>query len=314
MPAAYAHITLVNELFQVPRMNRITGFVDEAQDALLNESKYCEFGSVSPDYPYMHLEDSGSKAWADLMHKHKVGGLIKRGIEQTKGMSGKQRDRCFAWMLGFAAHVIADVSIHPVVEKRVGPYELFSKEHRICEMHQDVHVFERMNLGGVRLSEHLEQNIARCDMGQISGLWGSMLKGTYPAEFENYEPKFARWHDRFETMIEDIAAHGFVYFGRHILPDISGLTYPAKTALDQSYLNGLKTPEGTDNYDAIFDRAINNVSVFWGYIARAVFADGTGYKTRFGNWNIDRGVKEEDLESSGQGKYIFWSGTCEKYT
>ncbi len=312
MPAAYAHITIVNELFQIPVMSRIPGFDNEAQDALLDNTTYCELGSVSPDYPYLHLEDKASQAWADMMHKHAVGDLIKHGIEQIRGMSGKQRDRCFAWMLGFTAHVIADVSIHPVVEMRVGPYEQFSKEHRICEMHQDVYVFERMKLGDVSISDHLELNIARCDIDVVAGVWGPMLEQTYPSEYRKSKPQFAIWHDRFETMIEDIAAHGFVYFGRHILP--VGLAYPDRNHLDRSYLTGLATPEGTDSYDGIFDRAKDNISGLWGCIAQAVFAGGTDYRTRFGNWNLDRGVNEIDLELSGQGRYVFWEGTCEKYT
>ena len=56
-----------------------------------------------------------------------------------------------------------DMTIHPVVELRVGPYKGNEGEHRRCEMHQDAFIFPRvMNVGDTGLSEHLATGIGAC--------------------------------------------------------------------------------------------------------------------------------------------------------
>jgi len=57
--------------------------------------------------------------------------------------------------------VVADVTIHPILELKVGSYAEHKMGHRTCEMHQDAYIFQRLNLGDVGLSEHLVPLFAR---------------------------------------------------------------------------------------------------------------------------------------------------------
>lgn len=72
MPAAYAHITLVNILRETHRLQAIPGLPREAIAAVLDYFKFCELGAVSPDYPYLAIGDANTANWADLMHYEKT--------------------------------------------------------------------------------------------------------------------------------------------------------------------------------------------------------------------------------------------------
>ena len=54
-----------------------------------------------------------------------------------EGMEGEEKRKRLAWLFGYAAHVTMDVTIHPIVELKVGPYAENKRAHRVCEMHQD---------------------------------------------------------------------------------------------------------------------------------------------------------------------------------
>lgn len=80
------------------------------------------------------------------------------------------------------------MTIHPVLELRVGPYQDNKGEHRRCEMHQDAFIFPRvMNVGDVGLTDHLASGIAACHAADaedqmdptIEQLWLSMLEAAY---------------------------------------------------------------------------------------------------------------------------------------
>jgi len=148
MPGAYAHITLINLAREPARLNAGPGLPSPAGLALGRWFKCCELGAESPDYPYLAVGAQGAAAWADLMHYQHTGDMVKVGIETVKELTGDVRDKAFAWLLGYAAHVITDSTIHPVIELKVGPYAQNKTAHRRCEMHQDAYIFQRLNLGG----------------------------------------------------------------------------------------------------------------------------------------------------------------------
>jgi hypothetical protein len=311
MPGSYAHITLVNVLRRPQTLDGISGFASEARTALATYFRYCELGSVSPDYPYLVIENTDAKKWADNMHYYGIGDMIKTGIEGLKTMQGDDHDACLAWLFGFAAHVGMDTTVHPVVRNIVGEYAEHSKDHRVCEMNEDVYIFKRMNLEGVALSNHLEEGIQKCDMRIIEGIWAKMLEKTHPDEFVSNPPEFAAWHKHFEPVVEDIASHGYklLLFGRHALTK-TGFLYPQEAEIDAAkFINNLPSPAGTKGYDEIFNYAVGNVAALWQHISAAVFSDSTDYQTVFGNWNLDEGVLQQDIEATGRGKYIFWGGS-----
>lgn len=289
------------------RLEAIPGFPTAAIPAIQDYLKFCELGAVSPDYPYLAVGDSGAAKWADLMHYEKTGEMIKSGIRKLRDMAGTDQLKGIAWLLGYAAHVSTDVTIHPVVELKVGTYAQNKKKHRICEMNQDTHIFQRLNLGDIGLSEHLKSGISRCGDNKgldpsIQKLWIAMFEEVYPNEFKANRPDIAKWHKFFLLMVDKIAEEGnhLIPIARHVAANVAGLTYPSVGDVDQQYISNLKVPGGQMNYDDIFDRAICNVGKVWKVVANSVLNKSDEYLTEIGNWNLDTG------RDTTNNKLVFW--------
>jgi hypothetical protein len=298
MPGAYAHITLVNLAKETHRLET-AGVPIPAIQAVLNHFGFCELGAVSPDYPYLHLGHPESKSWADLMHYKHTGEPLKRGIELARELRGADKEKVVAWLLGYAAHVVADVTIHPVVELRVGEYATNSQAHRVCELNQDAYIFQRLDLDEVGRSEHLDTGIWGCCDSPNSGTldhavantWRRMLSGCHPAQYAENEPDIDAWHAGFRRAVDDAAEEGnrMPLFARHLAVKC-GLTYPAIAAIDTSFVKNLETPGGRRmDYDELFDKATRNVVAMWALIGRAIFEGDMAYQTGIGNWNLDTG-------------------------
>jgi len=308
MPGAYAHITLVNELREPQRLEKIPGFPRYAISAVLKYFKFCELGAVSPDYPYLAIGDESAKRWANIMHYTRAGEMIQAGVKRMQTIKGDARKKGLAWLLGYAAHVTTDVTIHPVIELKVGEYKGHEKPHRICEMHQDAYIFQRLNLGEVGMSEHLDSGIAACrdktdpDLldRDIVSHWTGMLLDVHPKEFATNPPDIDTWHRGFKFVIDKIAEEGehLVPFARHLAVD-SGLTYPATGDIDPQYIKSLATPNGKQGYNAIFDAAIENVGGIWQVAASGVTQGQKTYLSRIGNWDLDTGRDESK-------RLVFW--------
>lgn len=312
MPGAYAHITLVNKFRAPIQLESIPGFVDDAIISVLDYFKFCELGAVSPDYPYLGLGSRGASKWADQMHYERTGDMIKSGVKYVESMPDDEpRRKAFAWLLGYAAHVAADVTIHPIVELKVGPYSQNKKAHRVCEMNQDAYIFQRLNLGDVGLAEHLDSGIWNCcdapDSGNIdpaiADLWQTMLKECHPSLFNSCPPDLNAWHQGFKIVVDNIAEEGgsLFPFARHLAVS-SGMTYPASDGIDRQYIESLKIPlyPHLMHYDEIFDKAVENIKDMWSLIAKGVFHADQTYAAAIGNWNLDTGRDDKE-------KLVFWS-------
>ncbi|HET7062354.1 MAG TPA: zinc dependent phospholipase C family protein [Nitrosospira sp.] len=306
MPGAYAHLTLVN-LIREPGRLESRGFVPDAIVPLLDYFRFCELGAVSPDYPYLDITHPDACHWADRMHYQKTGDMVKAGIDRIKKLDGEARQKTFAWLLGYTSHVVTDVTIHPVIELKVGEYQKNKDKHRICEMHQDAYIFQRLNLGEIGLAEHLDSGIwGCCDAPQsgkldptIKNTWEGMLEACYSEPYQTRPPVIDNWHGSFRFIVDKAEEGGVLpAFARHVAANI-GLTYPALDDLDNQYLKGLATPLGAMSYDEIFDRAMENVLDAWFHVAGAVFKDDDTYQTAFTNWNLDTG-------RDPAGSYAYW--------
>lgn len=303
MPGAYAHITLVNIAKEPARLEREAKFPVSAITAILDYFKYCELGAVSPDYPYLAVGDSKAKAWADAMHYVNTGSMIHAGVQKLRTLGANQRRKPFAWLLGYAAHVTTDVTVHPVVNLKVGPYETNQRAHRICEMHQDAYIFQRLDLGDIGLAEHLDAGICACgEQGldsDVRVVWEHMLSATHQTMYASSRPDIDKWHRGFKAVV-DIAEEGNKLFpaARHVGVNL-GLTYPAANQIDQQYIKNLAVPGGYMDYDDIFDRAVHNVLQVWGVLAAAVFSADEKYASAIGNWNLDTG-------QDPSGKFVLW--------
>ncbi len=307
MPASYAHITLVNDLFN--RMGGDADFPPDVYKAVGRHLKFCELGSVSPDYPYLAFS-SKHRQWADLMHgvqELKTLDVVRAGVTLLPGIdSDSKRHKCLAWLLGYTAHVATDVSIHPVVNLKVGPYESHKTEHRVCEMNEDVFIFEHMNLD-MALSEFLERHIGSCsDPNErdrldpdIREFWAAMLNSVFPDHFKSNPPELDEWHEGFNRIM-DLADEGdhLIPFARHVAADV-GLLYPEKA--DDEYLKQLSVPAGLYmDYGAVFEKAIGDVRDTWLKVVGAM--NGSNELAAAGNWSLDSGKDDHN-------KFVFWSLT-----
>ncbi len=306
MPGAYAHITLVNILREPQRLEQVPGFPEKAISAILDYFRFCELGAVSPDYPYLAVGDKRAEEWADTMHYTRTGEMIHAGVRYARGLKGETQRKVLAWLLGYAAHVTTDVTIHPVTEIKVGPYAQNKGAHRICEMHQDTYIFQRLNLGDIGLSEHLDSGVCGCGNAgkldaDIQAAWRSMLSNVHAADFKANPPDMDKWHQRFKLMVDDIGEEGnrLIPIARHIAAG-QGLTYPAVSDIDFQYIKDLQVPGGRQDYDDIFNRAAENVANVWATVARGVLESEDACFARIGNWNLDTGRDD-------QNRLVFWS-------
>ena len=81
MPAAYAHITMINAVALPKYLDAIPGFPQEAKQAVMQETSFCELGAISPDYLYLALTVNPDQAhWADLMHYVSTVGIIRAPV------------------------------------------------------------------------------------------------------------------------------------------------------------------------------------------------------------------------------------------
>lgn len=310
MPGTYAHITLVNLLTAMAARREIPGLSPEASAAVMDYLKFVEMGANSPDYPYLAVGDKESNKWADLMHYTKTGSIIHVGIEMTRDLMGEQRRKCAAWLLGYTAHFTMDVCIHPVINLKVGPYAQNKTAHRVCEMNQDVYIFQRMNLGGIDLAEHLAGGIGACSSPasnekldpDIAKPWEDILEAVHPAQYDTNAPNVDKWHAWFNRLVDDIAEEGnrLIPLARHVAAGLA-LMYPLPSEVKRDYINALGTPTmGTLSYDQIFDKALGHVAEIWGIVARGIFEQDRQYQTSIGDWNLDTGMDPS-------GKLVFWS-------
>jgi hypothetical protein len=294
-------------LRETRRLEAISGFPMKAIMAVLDYFKYCELGAVSPDYPYLAVGDRNAAKWADTMHYTLTGQMLHAGVRQVKLLSDDRQLKSLAWLLGYAAHVTTDVTIHPVVELKVGPYHGHEKEHRICEMNQDAFIFQRMNLGGIGLSEHLDSGIAECCQStnklaidtDIKAVWTGMMREVHPADFSGNPPDVDKWHKSFKQMVDVVEEGNKLWpFARHVAAG-QGLTYPDPDEVDKQFIEKIAVPGGRESYDKVFNLAIDNVAEVWKMIASGVFNNSSDHITKITAWNLDTGRNEHE-------KLVFW--------
>jgi hypothetical protein len=310
MPGAYAHITAVNVARE--RLESHGAFPREGLSIVFDWLKYVELGAVGPDYPYLDIvERSKAANWADTMHWDRTGDRIKRGIRLLRDMpSSRAREKALAWLLGFTAHVLMDVTVHPVVGIKVGPYKGNEVAHRTCEMNQDTYIFKnRINLD-IHYADYLKTGICTCCHPEardkidpdIFYLWNTMFKDVDTALYKTNDPHINVWHNCFEEIVHHIAESRLVALSRHVAPKLlDGNVYPLFEDIDLQFIRNLKVPGGRYmGYDDIFDKGVENVIRGWTVITSDVL-HGTNLAEGFlRNWNLDTGNDENNIMT-------FWS-------
>lgn len=306
MPGAYAHIAVVND---AQKRAGSAGLRDKTAAALGRFLKFAELGAVSPDYPYLAAMHPAQKKWADAMHYTRTGTLLRSGAAHITRLPASTKPKATAWFLGLAAHMTTDMTIHPVVELRVGPYKGNESEHRRCEMHQDAFIFPRvLDLGDTGLSQHLATGIASCHAPDdedeidpvIGQVWSQMLTETYPEELQQEGPRPSVWHCGFRNVLQTLAKASHLFpFARHVSSDLN-IGYPVATDIHSSYVTQLRTPEGPMDYHEIYARARANVLAVWKGLDEALLTGRSEALDQLEDWNLDTG------RSVQTGRLVFW--------
>ena len=312
MAGGYTHLTLVRSAIRTAsdkpfRDPNATGSERQLGAVLDYWGRYTYLGGVSPDYPYLGLDAD----WADWMHKGRTNSMIMQAMEEIFRLRQASPDdpvwqQQFAWLLGFASHVIADVVIHPVVNIKVGKYEENKDDHRICEMNQDVWIYKEITKLDLSFSDNMKGEIRSCGRpfdldDNIEDLWSRCLEGTYGAK--PGDEQLDKWHAAFRGLV-DFAENSrkIPVFGRHLVS--GGAAYPE--APDLEYVEDLQVPSGdavdgdeqpvdreaSAGFRAIFDKALGHIGEVWAVLSDDLFADDLGDRHRsvFGDWSLDTGI------------------------
>jgi hypothetical protein len=215
--------------------------------------------------------------------------------------------------MGYTAHVVGDMCVHPVVELKVGSYQGNETAHRRCEMHQDVYIFRRMGTSMPQTSNHLQATLLTCSAQNdptrldpdIRHLWMGILKAVHNTLYEDDPPDLNKWHHGCYGVLQKLlpTTSRFVGFARHVCDGL-GFSYPTLDEVDQAeYIQNLKVPDDRRlHYDDIFDFAIKTVQNVW--LDVALYVTGQTDRIRFRNdeWNLDTGRNE----LAQQDKLVFW--------
>lgn len=307
MPGAYTHMTIVELLTSGKSLYNIK-LRKMGRRALLAYPEFCNMGAISPDYPYLRLVGDSEEAedWANAMH-HKYGTQTERnilhvGIKYATQLEGEEQLKCFSWFLGYASHIVADVTLHPITNLLVGDYEADDNamEHRISEMHQDVYIYKTRLDGDVRKSEKIKNVIGTCtdpdDKNKVDSaiekMWRYMLSNAFPTLQAEFNPNIHSWHGAVQFFLEDIAEELSFIPSRHIRAffEEKGVAYPRYEDVNlRKYIEKLQTPKGIKTYDQAFDHAKRNVSKVWKIISDAVFTEDNRYELSLKVWNLDTG-------------------------
>ncbi len=319
MPGAYTHITIARLLTAGKHLKNMK-LPSEARKALLEYSAFCQMGAISPDYPYLNLlgDSKAAEHWANSMH-HKYGTLTREnilhiGINYIKKLTGDEQLKCLAWFLGYASHVTADVTCHPITNLLVGDYEADNQvPHRVSEMHQDVYIFRTRAGGDVRKSEQIKNVIGSCTASDdkqkidlfIEKMWRYILSKTFPDICLDFKLDIHGWHRAVQLFLEDIAEELSFIPSRHVRDFLTkeGIAYPRFTDINrEEFINKLKTPKGTRTYDQIFNNTKRNVAKVWKLISDGIFLSDESYKEKIKVWNLDTG--QEVITPK-----VMWEGT-----
>ena len=303
MPGTYTHISLVRLLTSGKALNDLS-LPHGARTALLEYPEFCHMGSISPDYPYLNLVTgkTESEHWANAMH-HKYSILTKEnifhvGIDYLKSLTGDEQSQCLSWFLGYASHITADVSCHPVTNLLVGDYDAGNQvPHRVSEMHQDVYIFSSRLKGDVRKSEHIKNVVGTCSSSGdknkiepfIEKMWRLMLLESFPGINAKFNVDIHDWHSSVQFWLDNIAEELSIIPSRHIRDALEegGVSYPKE--INRAYIDKLNTPNGIKSYDEIFDHAKENIKKIWRLITNGIFLNDTNYVDKLKIWNLDTG-------------------------
>lgn len=309
MPGTFAHFVLVHEAAAA-----LSKAFRQVKIAVNRFGPFTLLGANSPDFPLLDFPVMlFSKKWEDLLHGPTAGAVIEPAISLLRSLSGDQRQICLAWFCGYLSHMVADTTIHPVVNLRVGPYDGNEEPHQTCEIHQDAHIFSRLNIGLIKKAEYMQNVVETCSSPtnrlalrkEIHNFWESMTQSAFPAESL---PNFHRWFDAYTGIVDNLAEEdsqeGFLWpsFLRPVAKVLgkAHLLHINPEKIDPSFINDLLAPhEQKFSYDAIFAKAVQNTVTAWQAVDGALSAGGPLPLPLSAQWNLNTGMIDKST-------FLYW--------
>lgn len=323
MAGTYTHLSVVRSIYGNPgRISAIPALTEDLKFILRMRSSFVDLGAVSPDCPFLYIANYSKEAnsWGNLMHYHRTADFIREGIDRLMHRDLSQQDTqvAIAWLFGYTSHLVTDLTVHPVVEIKVGDYANNKKKHKFCELQQDAYIFNRVLGLNISEAEYIKgAGFKTCTNGlgdsslhrAVEVLWSdciSTIKETCRAKTYAYHipkniPRPSDWFGWFVAMIDKGAEEGhnfpLVY---HLLRKF-GLSYPANQKdIEYDYVLNLEVPgEARMDFSQVFDIAIANVSNYWGELSLALHRKSPELFSLV-NGNLDTGIAD------GTREMIFW--------
>ncbi len=293
MAGTYAHFMVSEKARQKVKSDASV----PKRTVLRTRFSYVLAGAVGPDYPYLVLVSDRAKEWANRMHHRRTKDFICTALETLRQAPD---DMALAWLLGYVAHVVVDVVIHPVVNAIVGPYAQNMTAHRLCEMTEDTYIFKKVKGFEVTSSEYSDRlwNVSDPDNDDrihpsVERLWRQTLKtvhGDYAADFP---PRINLWHKRYINMM-DVADARIALF-RHMAQERALLyctTDETTPENRQRYIEELKVPGTVErwHYDDLFKKATDKVIEAWSGLLDD-YKNNTGWTEDWvKDWSLDTGI------------------------
>jgi hypothetical protein len=297
MAGAFTHMAIVGDA--------VKSFpVDQGFGKILRENKnFLTLGSVSPDIPYLAHLAMGGFAWANIMHYHQTNGIVKNalhslGVAKTKGKVWKYQ---LAWLSGFVGHLVADATIHPIVESIVGPYtdKDTNSNHSECEMIQDVIIFKdvmNLELSAAEYTDYLKACIEHSSFNKVADFWAAHAEVNCPFAdsfpIKNIIDSYVKELDTAEG--GNAFAIAFRHFGLKYIYRTYNDIMTKSPGLVEKYYSNIRLPNGmigTFRKDG-FEYAVKNLVVAWSKIERSLFST-ENIADIIPNWNLDTGIDQD---------------------
>lgn len=303
MAGCYTHITIVSKILDRSALESI-GLDTRISKMLREWSNYVKLGAVSPDLPYLGL----GKKWADKFHYEKTSQIVHEGLAALfdKSFDDVHAQKQLAWLFGYAAHLVTDLYIHPVIEKKVGSYAENVTKHRICEMNQDAWILKKEMHDDVGRGEIFDNTIKTCTGTGAEGyviddaifkFWKLLIKKVYSPW---WSPSPNKWFASFVALMDKFAENPdkHLIITRTLLKNFH-YGYPSEP--DRDYVDNLHRPNGECvDFHTVFNEAVEKVKEHWVQMANALSTKDVSCFT-LPDGNLDTGKRLSVPETS-----IFW--------
>ena len=310
MPGHFAHITLVDSICR-EHLDELPNLSPSVRSALKNYLPYCKLGAVGPDCPAL-VGQNAATGWSKLMHYTRPADFVRYAVPYLLDLSFNLSETraCLAWIFGYTAHLVADLTVHPIVKCLVGEYATNPSGHRLCEFNQDVYLIRKLtgkeivetdflDLCGMReCAENRSQNTL---LKAIFPLWIHSLRQYPRAEAKLYvrlpgqsiEPNV--WCATYLEMMKLAAS------GKGLVKAL-GLAYMNSDAILMRHIENLPTPDPATrlHYDELFEKTQQNIIATWTELAAALdTSDLARFKLPIAD--LDTGIV------TATGKSVYWA-------